>query len=124
VDEPVVTATSLSVLVARREEHQTLLVALARLPEEAQTVIVLYYWEGMVAREIAYVLGVSVSTITTQLSRARHALETQLRRIARARVNETVSADLERWVRSLADPKAVEAIGPRLPRLTPRIWKG
>jgi len=113
--------TSLSVLVARREEHQLLLTALSGLPEEVQTVIVLHYWDGMMAREIADVLEVATSTITTRLARARQALGDRIRRIARrGRASDAVLKDLDGWVRSLADPAAMEAIRPRLPQLVAR----
>lgn len=113
--------TSLSVLVARREEHQILLTALSGLSEEVQTVIVLHYWDGMMAREIADVLEVATSTITTRLARARQALGDRIRRVARrGRASDAVLADLDGWVRSLADPAAMEAIRPRLPQLVAR----
>ncbi len=113
--------TSLSVLVARREEHQILLTAMSGLPEEVQTVIVLHYWDGMMAREIADVLEVATSTITTRLQRARQALGDRIRRVARrGRASAAVLDDLDGWVRSLADPAAMEAIRPRLPQLVAR----
>lgn len=113
--------TSLSVLVARREEHQILLTALSGLPEEVQTVIVLHYWDGMMAREIAEVLQVPTSTITTRLGRARQALGERIRRVARrGRASDAVLADLDGWVRSLADPAAMEALRPRIPQLVAR----
>ncbi|MCA9656678.1 MAG: sigma-70 family RNA polymerase sigma factor [Myxococcales bacterium] len=113
--------TSLSVLVARREEHQILLTALSGLPEEIQTVIVLHYWEGLLAREIAEVLEVATSTITTRLQRARQALGDRIRRVSRrGRASDAVLADLDGWVRSLADPAAMQALLPQLPQLVAR----
>ena len=113
--------TSLSVLVARREEHQILLTALSGLPEEVQTVIVLHYWEGLLAREIAEVLGVATSTITTRLARARKALGDRIHRVARrGRASAAVMSDLDGWVRSLADPEAMKALLPQVPRLVAR----
>lgn len=113
--------TSLSVLVARREEHQILLTAMSGLPEEVQTVIVLHYWDGLMAREIAEVLDVPTSTITTRLARARQALGDRIRRVARrGRASDAVLADLDGWVRSLADPAAMAALRPRIPQLVAR----
>lgn len=122
LDEPEpAPGTSLSVLVARREEHQILLTALSTLPEEIQTVLVLHYWDGMLAREIADVLEVATSTITTRLARARQALGDRIRRVSRrGRASDAVLQDLDGWVRSLADPAAMDAIRPRLPRLVAR----
>ncbi len=111
--------TSLSVLVARREEHQLLLTALAGLPEEVQTVIVLHYWEGMLAREIGDVMDVATSTVTTRLARARRALGDRILRLARpGRASEAVLTDLDAWVRSLADPATLAALPIPLQRIT------
>lgn len=113
--------TSLSVLVSRREEHQILLTALSGLPEEVQTVIVLHYWEGLLAREIAEVMEVATSTITTRLARARQALGDRIRRVARrGRASDAVLSDLDGWVRSLADPAAMQALLPQVPQLVAR----
>lgn len=122
LDEPEPqSGTSLSVLVARREEHQLLLTALAGLPEEVQTVIVLHYWEGLMAREIADVMEVPTSTITTRLARARQALGDRIRRLSlRGRASDALLADLDGWVRSLADPEALRALPVTVPRLVAR----
>lgn len=55
-------------VIAQRREHWLLLRALDRLPDEMQTVVALFYVEGLRAREIAEVLDVPTSTITTRLS--------------------------------------------------------
>ncbi|MCH9685088.1 MAG: hypothetical protein K0V04_26865, partial [Deltaproteobacteria bacterium] len=94
------------------------LTALAGLPEPVQTVIVLHYWEGMLAREIAEVVEVATSTVTTRLARAREALGDRIRRLARpGRATEALLTDLDGWVRSLADPAAVAALPVTVPRL-------
>ena len=80
--------------------------------------IVLHYWEGLLAREVADVLEVPTSTITTRLARARQALGERVQRVARrGRAFDAVLADLDGWVRSLADPAAMEALRPRIPQL-------
>jgi RNA polymerase sigma-70 factor (ECF subfamily) len=85
-------STSVSMLVARAQEHQILLQAITGLPEEAQSVLALYYWEGLMAKEIAVVLDVATAVLM----------------------------DLEGWVRSLADPDALRAQQPKIPTLAPR----
>lgn len=50
---------------------------LNKLPESEQTVLNLYYFSGMTAKEIGELLGVSANTITSRLQRARKRLEKQ-----------------------------------------------
>ena len=56
-------------------EDCTLADALSALPPKYRAVIHLYYYEGYSAKEIAEILGVSVTTVTTRLSRAREKLK-------------------------------------------------
>ncbi len=118
LDEPEPRGTSVSVLVARREEHQILLAAMSGLAEQSQTVLVLHYWEGMLAREIAEVLDVPTSTVTTRLARARVELGERVQRLARrGPASQALLGDLEGWVRSLADPAAMAGLPVTFPRL-------
>ena len=48
------------------------------LPEKYRTVLNLFYYEELSVKEIADVLGVKVSAVTTRLSRARAQLKTRL----------------------------------------------
>jgi RNA polymerase sigma factor (sigma-70 family) len=113
--------TSVSMLVARAQEHQLLLQAMQGLAEEAQTVVALYYWEGLQAKEIADVLEVPTSTVTTRLARAREQLRRRVERLGRfGRAGHAVLADLEGWVRSLADPHAARAGQPAFSALAGR----
>ncbi len=63
---------------AERSEYNRELVAklLAKLPEDEQTVVTLYYLDEMSTKEIAEFMGVSVNTITSRLQRARKRLQT------------------------------------------------
>jgi RNA polymerase sigma factor (sigma-70 family) len=89
-------------VVAQRREHWLLLRALDRLPDEMQTVISLFYVDGLRAREIAEVLDVPTSTITTRLSRARDALRREVEGLrAPAEVRSSLLADIDAWTRSL-----------------------
>lgn len=56
------------------EERIDLEQALARLPEQARTVVVLHDIEGFTHEEIAAMTGVAAGTVRSQLSRARRIL--------------------------------------------------
>ena len=108
--------TSVSMLVARKHEQRLLLAALATLPEDVQTVLVLHYWEGMRAREIGEVLEAPTSTVTTRLARAREALRKRVERLgARQPAGASLLADIDGWTRSLADPSMLAAIPAGVP---------
>jgi RNA polymerase sigma factor (sigma-70 family) len=89
-------------VVAQRREHWLLLRALDRLPDDMQTVVSLFYVDGLRAREIAEVLDVPTSTITTRLSRARDQLRREVEGLrAPAEVRSSLLADIDAWTRSL-----------------------
>lgn len=95
-------ATSLSVVAARREEHQVLLMALAQLPTDLQIVVELYYWEGMPTAEIGAVLEANPSTITSRLARARQQVHQLVLEMTRpGRLRDSLMTDLDGWQRSL-----------------------
>jgi RNA polymerase sigma-70 factor (ECF subfamily) len=65
----------------------------------------LFYWEGMSTAEIAEVLELSVTAVTTRLSRARARLRETVERLAATpQVRASLLGDIEGWTRSLADP--------------------
>ena len=74
--------TQLSTLLARNHEQILLLRALASLPRRAQLLLVLYYWENMRTPTLAEAFDTPVSTIRTQLERARALLRRRLDAIA------------------------------------------
>jgi len=91
-------------VVARREEQGLLLRALATLPSDIQSTLVLFYWEGMSTAEIGDVLEVSVSAVTSRLSRARERLrEAASQLVAPPTLRASLVDDLDRWARSLVD---------------------
>lgn len=94
--------TSLSGVVARRQEQQLLLQALVELPADLQVVVQLYYWEGMPTAEIGVAVEIPASTVTTRLARARELVR---RRIEQMRtppaVRDALLRDLAGWTRSL-----------------------
>lgn len=62
------------------KEQRELMEAVMSLPPKYRSVIHLYYYEGYSAKEIADMLGVSVSSVTTRLARARERLKDMLLR--------------------------------------------
>ena len=108
-DEPAaVDLTGLTTLVARRREHLLLLQALAALPADALIPLQLYYWEGLPTNEIAAVLEVPQSTVTSRLHRARQALRESLARLQQPGPGSTVPTpsddELAAWARALVNP--------------------
>jgi RNA polymerase sigma factor (sigma-70 family) len=90
-------------VIAQRREHWLLLRALEQLPDDTQIILGLHYVQGLRSREIADVLGVPTSTVTTRLSRARDALRKQVEELrAPAETRRSLLADFDTWARSLA----------------------
>lgn len=61
-------------------EEYGLLETVMSLPPKYRAVIHLYYYEGYSVKEIADIIGATVSTVTTRLSRARERLKDMLLR--------------------------------------------
>ncbi len=61
------------------EEQIALFSAVMGLPERYRTVLYLYYYEDYSVREIASILGIRESAVTTRLSRGRDLLRDDLR---------------------------------------------
>ncbi len=57
------------------DEEYELIEKIIKLPEKYRLVIHLYYFEGYSVKEISKLTGTPVSTVTTQLSRARKQLK-------------------------------------------------
>ena len=93
--------TTPSGVVARSEQHWTILRAMEKLPTDLRIALELHYWEGMSTPDIAAVLRVPSSTITTRLSRARARLRSAV--VALAPNVDVRQDDLEHWTKSLAD---------------------
>ena len=89
-------------VLALRQEHWMLLQALARLDDDQQIALALYYVQGLSTREIGEACDVPASTVTSRLHRARGALREALSRDAPASaMRDAVLADLDRWMASL-----------------------
>ncbi len=65
--------------LARKELADRLWTALAHLPFDQRTAIVLREIDGLSYEEIAYSLGVAIGTVKSRLTRARQALRLELR---------------------------------------------
>ena len=70
------------------KEEQMLWTALQSLPQEYLTVIELFYFEEMDAKQIGTALGISAGAVHTRLSRARKILEDELKENRKENNNE------------------------------------
>lgn len=87
-------------IVAQHEIQWLILRALEALPVDLRIALELHYWESMTSSEIAAVLKVPQSTITTRLSRARTRLATRVDEL-RGDAEALSAAELEQWTRGL-----------------------
>ena len=65
-------------LLEEKQQRELLYAAVMSLPEKYRTVLDLFYYEELSVREIAGLLHIEVSAVTTRLSRARAKLKEQL----------------------------------------------
>jgi RNA polymerase sigma-70 factor (ECF subfamily) len=56
------------------DERQAMLAALATLPEETRSIMLMHYYQGLKLREIADQLGKNVNSLKVRIHRARKAL--------------------------------------------------
>ena len=63
-------------------EQGALYAEVMALPEKYRTVLYLFYYEDYSVKEVAQLLGISESAVTTRLSRARQALKTKLTEVS------------------------------------------
>jgi RNA polymerase sigma-70 factor (ECF subfamily) len=88
-------------VVAMREEQRLLLRAMEALKTDLQIAMQLHYWEGMSSAEIAGVLEIPESTVTTRLQRARDRIREMVRTTPKPHVAESLARDIDGWARSL-----------------------
>ena len=99
-----ITELTPSGVVARREEQGLLLQAMGALPPEMHMTLMLFYWEGMSTAEIGSTLDLSVTAVTSRLSRARERLrEAVTEQKAPLALRESLLGDLDGWARSLVN---------------------
>lgn len=102
--ESPITELTPSGVVARREEQGLLLQTMRTLPPEMHMTLMLFYWEGMSTAEIGSALELSVTAVTSRLSRARERLrEAVTKQKAPPALRESLLGDLDGWARSLVN---------------------
>ena len=95
---------SLGSLVARKREEQLLLQALRTLPLDLQIVFELYHLEGVTARELGEMYGLTEPGMYGRLRKARLLIDAEVARIARSpELRESTLHGLEDWARSLRE---------------------
>jgi RNA polymerase sigma-70 factor (ECF subfamily) len=72
----------MSQLMARRDEHHMLLLALRRVPIDVQDLLELHYFERLSGPELAAVLQIPEGTVRSRLRRAVMLLRAEVERIA------------------------------------------
>lgn len=92
------TDPSPSSIFSQRERGKLVITALRQLPIDLQTVLELYYWEGLRGPALAEIIKVPEGTVRTRLRRGRQLLLRNLRRmvLTRAQLDET-SKDIDRY---------------------------
>lgn len=89
---------------ARSERERCLLEGLRRVSLGDQTVLELYYWERLNAREISEVLNIPTETAQSKLRRARERLRKQVSRLEQVvGVPQTTDDDLDKWAGRVRD---------------------
>lgn len=91
--------TQMSTLLARSRDQLLVLRALASMPRRPQLLLVLFYWDRMQTPQLAEAFGVPVSTIRTQLARARARLRRSMEELTGA--NSMRPSDDETWLAHL-----------------------
>ncbi len=95
-------APSPSTVMRNASDDRALLEALRRVPLEVQTVLELYFWEDMTAREIGEVFELPLGTVKSRIRRGKDLLQDQLRALeAEGHRLQRTSSDLDAWARSL-----------------------
>ena len=103
-------ATSPSGIVARNKEHWLLLRAMERLPTDLRIALELFYWEDMRSSEIAQVLRIPLSTVTTRISRARTRLRSIVEELSAGAVD--AGEHLDNWAKSMVVHEDPQPEGP------------
>jgi RNA polymerase sigma-70 factor (ECF subfamily) len=87
-----------STMLGKCQEQRLLLLALRRIPLDAQVVLELVYWEQLNAAEIAEALGVAHSTMRSRIQRARQLLQRAIEQLGEspALIESTLSG-LDDW---------------------------
>lgn len=99
--------TSPSQVIARRDEHRLLLLALRRIPFELQDILELHYFEKLTGPELAEALEIPEGTVRSRLRRGLAALRAEIERLTAspALVDSTLGSlgDWAAEIRALSD---------------------
>lgn len=110
--QPVASVVTPSRVVAMVQEQRLLLRALDKLPPDLSVALVLFYWEDMPTREIGEVMDLSITAVTTRLSRAREKLRETIEALeVDPQVRRSLLEDLDGWARSVGGGRAPAAGG-------------
>lgn len=94
--------SSMSSLLAQREDHRLLLDALAMLTLEDQDLLELYYWQRLPAAELGQIFGCGVPTVRSRIRAALKRLGVCFAQAAgRPHSTEMDEAQLEAWLAEL-----------------------
>lgn len=100
---------SVTQLVVENEEQALLLRALRRLPLDLQTALELFYWEGMLSREIAEVLELPEGTVRSRLRRGRELLRGIIDELAaKPELRASTLGDFDQWLASIQGRSAAD----------------
>jgi RNA polymerase sigma-70 factor (ECF subfamily) len=91
-----------STMLGKTQEQRLLLLALRRIPLDAQVVLELVYWEQLNAAEIAEILAVPHSTMRSRIQRARQLLARAVRELGETpALIESTLGGLDEWARAV-----------------------
>ena len=100
---------SVTQIVVESEEQALLLRALRRLPLDLQTALELFYWEGLLSREIAEVLELPQGTVRSRLRRGREMLREIIDQLAaNPELRGSTLGDFDQWLASIQGRSATE----------------
>lgn len=89
-----------SSVVAAAQEHIAVLESLQQLSVERQTLLELFYWEGLRGPQIAEILDLPPATVRTRLFRARNELKEVFERRLAERGQQGQPIDIEAFLRA------------------------
>ncbi len=107
---PTTAPPGFTTLATQHQEQQALLQGLVSLPEESQTLLSLFYWEGLTSAELGRAMGIPAATVRGRLARTRQQLYDA---VGQANVpmglRHRVQQNFDEWARSLAAPSSPES---------------
>lgn len=102
-----------SAVVQAGEARARLMAALRRIPLESQTLLELYYWNGLQGPALAEILQISPHTVRSRLSRARARLRAELAKLEGTAVAELATvereADFDAWAQGLGPTDSAQS---------------